>query len=62
MNEAKNAANSLGAEMDQMELDQAKIEWEALIKVIKEFTGIDLTAAQGDIQEITRILEEYKAD
>lgn len=62
MNDAKNTANSLGTEMSQMELDQAKTEWEALIKVIKEFTGIDLTAAQGDIQEITRILEEYKAD
>ena len=62
MNDAKNTANSLGAEMDQMELDQAKTEWEALIKVIKEFTGIDLTATQGDIQEITRVLEEYKAD
>lgn len=62
MDDAKTAADSLDNEMNQMQLNAAKTEWEALIRVIEEFTGLDLSTTQGNIQEITRILEQYKAD
>ena len=60
MNEAKTKADQLGKELNQMELDGSKAEWNEIVEVIKKFTGIDLSGTQGDIKEIANVLAQYQ--
>lgn len=48
------------AELEQLELDGSKAEWEEIVRVVKEFTGVDLSGFQGDMSKVTSILEQYK--
>lgn len=48
------------AELEQLELDGSKTEWEEIVRVVKEFTGVDLSGFQGDMSKVTSILEQYK--
>ena len=48
------------AELEQLELDGSKAEWKEIVRVVKEFTGVDLSGLQGDMSKVTSILEQYK--
>ena len=48
------------AELEQLELDGSRAEWEEIVRVVKEFTGVDLSGFQGDMSKVTSILEQYK--
>jgi hypothetical protein len=48
------------AELEQLELDGSKAEWEEIVRVVKEFTGVDLSGFQGDMSKVASILEQYK--
>ena len=47
-------------ELEQLELDGSQAEWEEIVRVVKEFTGVDLSGFQGDMSKVTSILEQYK--
>ena len=60
LNTATTEVQRFNAELEQLELDGSKAEWEEIVRVVKEFTGVDLSGFQGDMSKVTSILEQYK--
>lgn len=60
METAEQAVDGFDQELKQLELDGSADEWAHLTEVVKGFTGVDLSNFQGDINQITQILEDYR--
>ena len=62
LTQTKQETSKLNSELEAMILDQAKAEWEALVKIVKEFTGIDLSESSQEVEAIQSALTKYKLD
>lgn len=57
---AKQETNKLDSELETIATNQAKQEWEELVKVIKTFSDVDLSNTSHDIKEVQEALEAYR--
>ena len=59
--ELKQKDKELDVELKNIQADEAKIEWQELLNVIKEFMKTDLASIVHDMESFVIALEQYKA-
>ena len=62
LKQAEQEVDNLNTELKDLETDKATEEWEELVALIKEITGIDLSGSVQDISKIQEALEKYQTD
>jgi uncharacterized protein (UPF0335 family) len=60
LEEVEQETKDINSELKNIQTDTATKEWEELVAIIKEFTGVDLTQSTHDMQAITTTLAQYK--
>lgn len=60
--QAATDSQKLDSELKNIATDEAKDEWQALVAVVKAFTGIDLDESVQDVQEIKQALDNYRTE
>ena len=60
LEEVEQETKDINNELKNIQTDTATKEWEELVAIIKEFTGVDLTQSAHDMQAVTTALDQYK--
>lgn len=59
---AEKTVEDLNNELNNIETDNAKNEWQEVVNTLKQFTDVNLDETKGDIEAVKKILEDYTAD
>lgn len=60
--DAESAIKQVDSELETMSLDEAKKEWEAVVKVFQDLLGIDLSGIAQDAELVQKQLIQYQTD
>ena len=59
---AEKTVEDLNTDLNNIETDGAKQEWQDVVNTLREFTDVNLDETKGDIEAVKKILEDYTAD
>lgn len=62
LKQAEQEVDNLNTELKTLETDKAAEEWEELVSLVKEITGVDLSGSVQDINKIQETLENYQTE
>ena len=60
--DTESAIKQVDSELETMSLDEAKKEWEAVVKVFQDLLGIDLSGIAQDAELVQKQLTNYQTD